>query len=101
MPGGTVEEFGLKNLEPKSNRRLILKWTALLVVIVLIFGAGFTVGRQQSAAKNTNSKNTTLDYSSVDQVYDLLKQDFDGDLDQTKLLDGLKQGLVSATGDPY
>ena len=31
----------------------------------------------------------------------LLKSDFDGNLNQTQLINGAKQGLVAATGDPY
>lgn len=42
-----------------------------------------------------------LDYTSVEQVYDKLKTDFDGKLDTQKLLDGAKKGLVDAAGDPY
>lgn len=42
-----------------------------------------------------------LDYSSVEQVYDKLRDSFDGQLDANKLQDGLKQGLVKASGDPY
>ncbi|MEX1059283.1 MAG: S41 family peptidase [Candidatus Saccharimonadales bacterium] len=44
---------------------------------------------------------TAFDYSSVDQLYDVLQGDFDGDLNKTQLLDGIKSGLVEATGDPY
>lgn len=49
---------------------------------------------------NTNLPNQ-LDYSSVDEVYRLLKSDFDGALNQNQLIDGAKAGLVAATGDPY
>lgn len=42
-----------------------------------------------------------LDYSSIDQVYQQLKQNYDGQLDGNKLSDGLKEGLVKAAGDPY
>lgn len=42
-----------------------------------------------------------LDYSSVEQVYDTLRTTYDGQLDINELLDGLKQGLVSASKDPY
>lgn len=42
-----------------------------------------------------------LDYSSVEDVYDQLRQKYAGQLDVTKLMDGLKSGLVSAAGDPY
>lgn len=42
-----------------------------------------------------------LNYTSVDDVYNKLKTDYDGKLDQTKLLDGLRSGLANAAGDPY
>jgi carboxyl-terminal processing protease len=42
-----------------------------------------------------------LDYTSVDEVYKALKANFDGSLDTNKLLDGAKQGLVNAAGDPH
>jgi carboxyl-terminal processing protease len=48
-----------------------------------------------------NGANDQLDYSSVNQVYSILKSSFDGNLDQQKLIDGLKTGLVDASGDPY
>lgn len=42
-----------------------------------------------------------LDYSAVEQVYDSLRENYDGQIDATKLTDGLKQGLVKSTGDAY
>lgn len=52
----------------------------------------------QSASKNLPSN---LNYSSVETVYDELRANFDGKLDETTLMDGLKKGLVEASGDPY
>jgi carboxyl-terminal processing protease len=78
-----------------------------LAVVLIVFTAGVAVGRgnlhlfgSKSISVNTSLSNQ-LDYSSVNQVYKILKTDFDGNLDQTKLVDGLKTGLVSAAGDPY
>ncbi len=42
-----------------------------------------------------------LDYSKVDELYNKLKTDYDGQLDSTKLLDGLRTGLANAAGDQY
>lgn len=42
-----------------------------------------------------------LDYSQVNEVYQALKQKFDGELDEDKLIIGMKKGLVEAAGDPY
>lgn len=74
----------------------IISW---LVFVVLVFGAGVAVGRGSS--KTGASSSGQLDYSSVNQVYSVLKKDFDGNLNQQKLTDGLKTGLVNAAGDPY
>jgi len=53
---------------------------------------------RQSVQKNLPAK---LNYAPVDTLYEKLKADFDGELDQTKLLDGLRSGLANAAGDPY
>jgi len=42
-----------------------------------------------------------LNYSSVEDLYDRLKNSFDGQLNEADLLNGLKEGLVNATGDQY
>lgn len=54
---------------------------------------------------HSNSSNSQLpsklDYSSVDQVYQSLKQNYDGKLTEAQLIDGLKHGLATSTKDPY
>lgn len=42
-----------------------------------------------------------LDLSSVNELYQVLKSKFDGELSEDKMLDGLKHGLAGASGDPY
>jgi len=73
---------------------------------LLVFGSGVAVGKGDVhiwGGKTTpnSSAPSQLDYSSVDTVYGILKNDFDGSLNQTKLTQGLKAGLVNAAGDPY
>lgn len=43
----------------------------------------------------------TLDFSSVNEVYTALRQNYNGKLTEQQVLDGLKHGLASSTGDPY
>lgn len=91
--------------KPKKHWAL-LKILATLAVTILVFGGGVAVGRgdvQLSGLHLSKTKPaaTSLDYSSIDQLYSLLKTDFDGQLDSSKLLDGLKGGLVDAANDPY
>ena len=95
----------------KHGRSISLsRLAAGMVLAVFIFGLGLGIGsgrvvlgpdRIFHKSVNKNGLPANLDYSSVEQLYDLLKQEYDGQLDQTKLLDGLKQGLASAAGDPY
>lgn len=42
-----------------------------------------------------------LDLSSVQQTYQAVKANFDGDIDETKLVEGANRGLVDALGDQY
>jgi len=42
-----------------------------------------------------------LNYASVNKVYQLIRQQYDGKVTTTQLLDGLKTGLTNALGDPY
>ncbi|HSX31693.1 MAG TPA: S41 family peptidase [Candidatus Saccharimonadales bacterium] len=71
-----------------------------------IFDLGFWAGRGRigfsSGTENQNKAlPANLDYTSVEQMYDTLKANYDGKLDTTKLLDGIKTGLAQSTGDPY
>jgi carboxyl-terminal processing protease len=81
------------------------KIVGTFILVLIIFAAGMVVGRGDTHIWKTkvaiNGANDQLDYSSVNQVYSILKSSFDGNLDQQKLIDGLKTGLVDASGDPY
>ncbi len=85
-----------------------LKITLSVVVAVGIFVAGWGVGSGRigvAAFGGPQSLNkqlpNSLDFSSVNMVYQALKGNFDGELSEQELLDGLKSGLVKAAGDPY
>src|SRR6185312_3215013 len=86
------------------------QWPRRLVSLLLagvIFACGVGVGngrinldlhRTQSVATSLPDK---LDYSTVNQVYQSLKENYDGQLTEGQLVDGLKHGLAEATKDPY
>ncbi len=93
----------------KKNRSGVKSTAANVLVAGAIFLLGWGIGSnrinigpyagfRKPVATNAPNK---LDYSSVDQVYNSLKQNFDGQLDSVKLSDGLKAGLTKATGDPH
>jgi carboxyl-terminal processing protease len=77
----------------------------LLVVVIFMLGVGIGDGRITYRLHNPNLVATglpaNLDYSSVNQVYQSLKANYDGQLTETQLLNGLKHGLANAANDPY
>lgn len=95
----------------KKGKKLkrISRWAVNLAFVLLVFWLGMAigsgriiVGREALFHKSVSTKlPADLNYSSVEQVYDTLKTSYDGQLDVTKLLDGVKGGLAQATGDPY
>ncbi len=76
-----------------------------VAIVTAIYTVGWAVGSGRiditTAQKQNASLPNDLDYSSVEKLYDSLKQSYDGNLDSAKLLDGMKTGLVNASGDPY
>lgn len=74
-------------------------------VAVFAFGLGvgngtitFSDGRYGSVSKDLPKD---LNYTDVEELYDRLRKSFDGQLSEQDLLEGLKRGLVNATGDQY
>lgn len=90
-------------LARKNKDRL---WRVALGVLtgVLIFLLGIAFGSGKlsigGGGENGNLPNS-LSFSSVNQVYQLLKNNYDGKLTTGQLLDGLKEGLAQSTNDPY
>jgi carboxyl-terminal processing protease len=94
------------------SARILLGGLGVLFVFTLGIGIGngrLTLGRLSDLVSRDavlrTSENTDLpadlDYDTVEKLYDELRESYDGDLSEAELLDGLKQGLVEATGDTY
>lgn len=70
-----------------------------------LFLLGWFVGSGRLSFYSLSNQNeqlpSNLNYASVEQVYDVLRQTYDGELTVEQLLDGLKAGLAQSTGDPY
>jgi carboxyl-terminal processing protease len=98
------KEEGILNQYPWIRRANLL----LVLIVVFLVGLGIGNGRlsahwpwDKKLPTLNNNLPATLNYSSVNQVYKALKDNYDGKLTQTELLNGLKQGLANAPGDPY
>lgn len=88
-------------------KRSFLRSVLTVTGIVLIFWLGLNIGNgtisfsgYQSISSN-QSLPADLDYREIEALYDVLRQHYDGDLTVDELIDGLKSGLIKATGDSY
>ncbi len=98
------DKANTKTTQKPQNRRSFVRLASFFLAGLLIFVLGIGVGSgklgfgQSSANKDLPAD---LDYSSVEDLYDSLKKNYDGELDAETLLDGVKAGLAGAAGDPY
>ncbi|CAN5618643.1 hypothetical protein BH23PAT2_BH23PAT2_09370 [soil metagenome] len=101
MNDTTTRQPGTDRTRNTTGRHIVVG--ILIFASGLLFGIGFdgsSLSNRFNQTANTDLP-TSLDYSSVDEVYNSLRDKYDGDLNTDMLLDGLKQGLARATGDPY
>ncbi len=98
-----------ENIHTKKQKFTFAQLISGGFVAVVIFALGVGVGSGRinvgpdAALKNNQNKElpADLDYQTVEQVYDSIKANYDGELTTQELLDGLKEGLAKSTGDPY
>ncbi len=96
-----------KQPHKKSGWRSALRSILTIAFVVGIFWLGVNIGNGTLSVSRfssiTNNQNlpADLDYSEVEALYDQLREHFDGDLTVDELMDGLKKGLINATGDAY
>lgn len=77
---------------------------AIALVVGIIIGLNWVNITGQFApylGGSKTSKNTANDWSALDEVYNELSSNYDGDLDKKALIEGAKKGLVEAVGDDY
>lgn len=89
----------------KTKRTVKLSTTLFvaLIVAVVAFVGGSRFDTFLALLHNNQNASLTdnLDFSSVQQVYHSLREQYDGKLDAQALINGAKKGMVTAAGDPY
>lgn len=91
-------------VRPHGNKKGMFTTAAIVLVVAVI---AFVAGTRADSLHWTwltgeSSSGGPLNFSTVEQTYQLLQQKFaGGKLDTTKLIEGAKRGLVQAAGDPY
>jgi carboxyl-terminal processing protease len=95
-------------LKQKAQGLFARRWVrrfGLLLLVAIIFALGQAVGdgRIQLSRHHVVAKGlpASLDYDTVNDVYQSLKDNYDGKLTEAQLLNGLKHGLAQAANDPY
>ncbi|HSW80221.1 MAG TPA: S41 family peptidase [Candidatus Saccharimonadales bacterium] len=87
-----------------KNKDRILRYGlgALAGVFIFLVGVAFGSGKISIGNSSPNSDlPNSLSFSSVNQVYQVLKSNYYESLTKQQLIDGLNEGLAQSTGDPY
>jgi carboxyl-terminal processing protease len=93
-------KFNLKNAwrhDITLNPLVLLAGGAILLLGAFYAGDAFSSNLNLPGLSSVGK----LDYSSLDPLYTVLKRNFDGSLSQDSAVNGAREGLVAATGDPY
>lgn len=105
--GDFVEDRPRNSAGARPKKSVFQRGFIILFVGLFVFLLGVNVGNGSIVLGNflggnaSTSAPNNLDFSSVETVYDALRSNFDGELDQAELLDGMKRGMVRAAGDPF
>lgn len=100
-------DMRLKKVRAYVSDKRALRVGGAVVGVLAIFWLGILVGQGRLNSilpgqyKSETGLPSSIDYSSVNQLYNLIRQNYDGKLTQDQILAGLKHGLANAPGDPY
>jgi len=93
-------ETDTTNAAIKKSKITGTQISLFLLAIVVAFIAGTRSDYIVATLRNQTPAGE-LDLSSVQDVYKTLATNYDGELDQQKLIDGAKKGLVEGANDQY
>lgn len=79
--------------------------TVMILAFIFVAGIGYFAGSLNGGLLNTSlgqfMGGKEIDLTSVQNTYNALKDNFDGELNEQKLIEGANKGLVEAAGDQY
>lgn len=92
----------------KNKQKKYIPLSTAFIVVVLGLVVGFIGGTRKNEILSLigpvvgySVEENSIDLSSVENTYSVLKDNFDGDLNKEKLIEGASKGLVEAAGDKY
>lgn len=87
--------------EKKVNLGTAVAIGTVIAIIGIVVGANWnTIVRQYSPYFGLKTSNT-VDWSSLNEVYDYLASTYNGELNLDDMIEGAKAGMVEALGDEY
>ncbi len=99
QPGRSTLPTSSNRNTGKNRKTVTISIMSVIVTSLIVGTIGFAIGtRYQTILARTNG---SLDYSKLNEIYGELSQNFDGKLDNDKLVQGAAAGMVNAAGDPY
>src|SRR5437763_1253577 len=100
MQFGKRVEGVVRRVRSRDLDSSLTKGIVVAVVLVLVFVLGMKVGNgsiplpgRHVARSQNGGLPAQLDYSEVNKVYQIIKQNYNGKLTAQQLEDGMKQGL--------
>lgn len=79
--------------------------TIIILAFIFVAGVGYVAGLLNGESLQSNFNRIIggkeLDLASVQETYNELQKNFDGELDEQKLIEGANRGLVDAADDQY
>ncbi len=92
--------------QPRKQRKVSLYTFIGIFVAVSIFSSGWLFGAGKLSLRSDSLVPVALDNrqaprDGVDEVYQQIRSNFDGEPTDEDFLNGLKKGLAGATGDTY
>lgn len=97
-----------KNETPRSDvaapdKRVSLSTTIMCCTItaVIFFALGTRANMLPSLLSKKSTAPSQVDFSSLNDLYSVLRENYDGTIDTNKLVDGAKHGMIDSLGDPY
>jgi len=105
MANKTAKKNETKELyyqSPATERKVDLT-TTIIIAAIALFG-GILVGANWESIESYfggKKKVASVDFSSLNTIYQRLAENYDGELDRTKVIEEAKRGLVRAAGDDY
>ncbi len=91
-----------------SKRRVKKLYIKVLLIFIagFIFSSGWLVGAGKITFRSNSLSPLVIDQKTaptdgINELYNALQSNYDGETADSAILDGLKAGLVKAAGDPY